>query len=72
MANPPSPPWTLRCPDCDWHAIVFARGAHGKDPGSGVEAAQALDRHRKERHPRPAPDYDPHVDHPERYKDGPI
>lgn len=50
----PPPPWTLRCPDCEWSVLVFARGAHGNDPGSGVEAAQMLERHKEVAHPASA------------------
>ena len=41
----PSPPWTLRCTRCDFHVLVNARGMSGNDPGSGVEAAQIMERH---------------------------
>lgn len=52
MANAPSPPWTLSCPWCEWQAIVNARGAHRNDPGSGVEAALAAQRHAERIHDR--------------------
>jgi hypothetical protein len=45
MTGTPSPPWTLRCPWCEWKVIVNARGARGRDEGAGVEAAQLGERH---------------------------
>jgi hypothetical protein len=52
MANAPSPPWTYYCPNgCGFHIIVNARGAHGNDPGSGVEAALAMREHVSIAHP---------------------
>jgi hypothetical protein len=45
MANAPSPPWRLDCPWCDWNLLVFARGGHGADQGSGFEAAQLGEDH---------------------------
>jgi hypothetical protein len=50
MSNPPSPPWTLGCPWCDFRIVVNARGAHGNDPGSGVEAATMMAAHVGDRH----------------------
>jgi hypothetical protein len=50
MANPPSPTWQLRCPWCDWLLIVGARGARGRDPGAGVEAAERATQHAAEVH----------------------
>ncbi len=52
MANAPSPPWTLSCPWCEWGVLVNARGAHGRDEGSGVEAAKIAERHAKLIHGR--------------------
>lgn len=37
--------WKLTCPWCEWYAWVNPRGAHGNDPGSGVEAALIGRRH---------------------------
>ncbi len=45
MANAHSPPWKLSCPWCEWAVWVNARGAHGRDEGSGVEAAEMGKRH---------------------------
>lgn len=45
MAAPPSAAWNLRCPWCTWYIIVNARGMRGKDPGSGVEAANHMEQH---------------------------
>lgn len=56
----PSPPWTLHCPRCEYYIVVFARGAHGKDHGSGVEAADAMRRHSAFRHPETAAEGEHH------------
>lgn len=45
MSQAPSPPWTLRCPWCDYHMIVYARGGRGQDQGSGYEAGQRMAGH---------------------------
>lgn len=50
MANAPSPPWTLKCYWCDFSIIVNARGMHGKDQGSGVEAGNLMKDHIEEVH----------------------
>jgi hypothetical protein len=50
MADAPSPPWTYPCPHCSWHIIVNARGAHGRDPGSGVEAHRMMQAHIETHH----------------------
>ena len=47
----PSPPWKYRCEHCDWYIVVNARGAHGNDPGSGVEAALLMRDHVAANHP---------------------
>lgn len=52
MADPPSPPWTLRCPWCPYRIVVFARGPRGNDHGSGVEAAQQMKDHAETDHRR--------------------
>ncbi len=52
MASAPSPPWFLRCPWCGWRVSVNARGMHGNDPGSGVEAAKLGEQHAMEAHGR--------------------
>jgi hypothetical protein len=52
MADAPSPPWTLPCPWCAFKLIVFARGARGRDPGSGVEAALRMEAHAGAAHGR--------------------
>jgi hypothetical protein len=41
----PAAPWMLCCPWCEWSVWVNARGARGRDPGSGVEAALMGQRH---------------------------
>lgn len=57
MASPPCPPCTLKCPWCDWSLLIFARGARGKDPGSGVQAGELAKRHAREVHGRPWKDF---------------
>ena len=50
MADRPSAPWRLECPWCDFKIVVNARGMRGEDPGSGVQAAQLMERHAKLSH----------------------
>lgn len=50
MADPPSPPWNLRCDHCSFYIVVNARGARGNDPGSGVQAAEMMKAHTREAH----------------------
>ena len=45
MRYVPSPPWNLDCSWCDFRIVVHARGAHGNDFGSGVEAARIMSDH---------------------------
>lgn len=48
----PPPPWTLRCPWCEFRLLVFARGQRGDDQGSGVEAAERMAEHAERVHGR--------------------
>jgi hypothetical protein len=43
-------PWVLPCPWCDYRLVVSARGSHGRDQGSGYEAAKIMERHVSEWH----------------------
>lgn len=45
MSGVPSPPFYLRCVWCRYSLLVHARGAHGADPGSGVQAAELMSEH---------------------------
>ncbi len=45
MSQAPAAPWNLGCPWCAFYIVVNARGAHGVDQGSGVEAADLMERH---------------------------
>lgn len=53
----PSPPWTLACAWCSYSIDVNARGAHGKDPGAGVEAARYMTAHVENEHGRTWQEY---------------
>jgi hypothetical protein len=53
----PSPPWRLHCAWCDWYIEVNARGAHGDDPGSGVEAALLMMEHVEHEHEKTWAEY---------------
>lgn len=46
-----SDPWKLPCTRCDYYILVFARGMRDGDMGSGVEAAETMERHLNEFHP---------------------
>jgi hypothetical protein len=43
-------PWRLDCHWCDFYCLVFNRGMSGRDMGSGVEAAETMERHVTEQH----------------------
>lgn len=45
MAERPALPWKLHCRWCSFYIEVSARGAHGGDPGAGVEAADLMAEH---------------------------
>ena len=47
----PSPPWNLSCPWCAFYIVVNARGARGRDGGSGIAAADEMKQHLEETHP---------------------
>ena len=42
--------WNLNCPWCEFYIVVGPRGAHGGDPGAGVEAADMMREHCQVRH----------------------
>jgi hypothetical protein len=42
--------WKLACPWCSFYIDVGPRGARGRDPGAGVEAAELMQDHTAHRH----------------------
>lgn len=46
----PAHSWNLCCAWCPFRVVVFARGQRGRDPGSGVEAANRMREHIEDVH----------------------
>lgn len=52
MRSSYSPPWTLRCPWCEFYIVVNNRGGFGRYEGAGVEAADRMQAHVGAHHDR--------------------